>query len=148
MPDFELRMMDSGHSVFLTLLPGVIEMVRQVGVHQIVLLTRYGPARALADVVCARATNWTCSAVVGWYPYDFKTRDLYAFPTSRRKQGNTCPCSVPYGRIRPVKIEGEDLVRVAAERVQRETALAAAKERRRWDRASTAKKKESVREIR
>lgn len=47
---------------------------------------------------------------------------------------------MPYCRIGPVKLEKEDRMRAATERVQKSTALAALKKRRKWHRASTARK--------
>lgn len=66
MPNFDLRMAESGRGVLRPLSPGVIESVRRVWVQGILSGTRYSLARALAAVVGVRASNWTRLEVVGW----------------------------------------------------------------------------------
>lgn len=60
--------------------PDVIESMRRVAVRRIELGTRYSPACALATVVCACTISWTRLDVVGWFPYDFTTENLYVVP--------------------------------------------------------------------
>lgn len=141
MPDFDPRMIKYGRGVLLPLPPAVIERGRCVGVRRIVSGTCHGTARAPAAVVCACAINWTRPDVSGWYSHDFSTGDVYAVPLHRSKQGKTCPGLVSHVRIRPVNLEGENRMRAALEKSHRKTALAAAEERRSWDRALKARKK-------
>lgn len=139
--DFDPPMIQSGRGVLLPLLPGVIERAGRVGARRIVSGTRCSPSRALAAVVCDCKNNLACPEMVGWFQSDFTTRDLYVVPTRSNKQEKTCPDLVLHGQIRPVKLEEENHTRAAKEGLQREPGLAAAEERRRWDRALMAKKK-------
>lgn len=105
--------------------------MRRAGVRRFVLGTRYSPAHLLVAVVRARAINWTSSEVVGWYPNDFTTRDLYAVFPRRSMLGERCSDLVLYSRVGPAKFEGEDCMRVATEKVQRDSDLATVDKRRR-----------------
>lgn len=128
MPEFDLRMIECGREVLLSLPPGVVVRSRRVGIRRVASETRYSPARALAAVVFACATNWTRPDVAGCIPYNFSTVSLYIVPLRRTKQKKMCPGLVPHGRTGTLKLEREDCMQAATERVQRETAPAAAVE--------------------
>lgn len=115
--DFDPLIIKSGPGVLFSLPTRVIDRVRRVVVRGIVSGTRYAPARALAALLCDCATNYTRPDMVGWYPYEFTTRDVYAVLLLRSKGGNTCPGSAAYGQIEPVILEGVNRMKLAAERV-------------------------------
>lgn len=79
--------------------------------------------------------------MVGQFLYDFTAGDLDVVLPRRTKQGMLSPSLVSHGRVGLVKLEKEDHMRAAAERVQRKTAPDAADGRRRWDRSSKDRKK-------
>lgn len=82
-------------------------------------MTRNSPARALAAVVCARAINSTCPGVFGEFLYGFTTEDLYVVFPRRIKQGKMSLGSVPHSRVELLKLNGEDRIRAATDRMER-----------------------------
>lgn len=141
MPDFDLRMINSGRKVIFALSLGVIDIVRCVAVHRIVSKTRYAPARALAVLLYACAIDWTRLDVAGWYSYDFTTGDVYAVSPCRNMQGKTFPGLVLYGRMDSAKLEKKDRMESPTEKERGKTGVAVAEERHMWDRAAKAQKK-------
>lgn len=75
-PDFDLRIIESGRGVLFPFSLGVIERLHSESVSRFVSRSRYSPARVLATVVCFCATNQTRSNVVGWFLYDFTMGNL------------------------------------------------------------------------
>lgn len=138
---FDPEMIESRHGVHFPVPAEVIGSVCLVVVRQIISGTRFSPRRAFATIVRACAISWTRPGVVERYRYDFMTVDFYVDFLRSNKQLKTCSGSVTHGQIKPVKLEGEDQLRAVTEKVQRETALAAAKQRCMWDRASKARTK-------
>lgn len=107
---------------------------------QIVAEIRYFPVRVLAAILCSNSIRWNRSGVVGWYLYDFTTRDVYPVPMRRSKQGMECLGSKPRTRFGPVQ-DGWERIADATDRVNWETALALSEELLRWNRLSMAQGK-------
>lgn len=95
-PDFDPRMIESGRGVLYPLPCGGIVRLHRVDIRRIVTGTWYAPVRALVAILCACAINWVSFVLVGWYPYDFMTRDVFPVPLRRSLQGKDCPGLVPY----------------------------------------------------
>lgn len=101
------------------------------GVRWIVAGTQHSPLQALAEDLCT--VSFVCSHpnVVAWCPHNFSTRDVFLVVACRAKQGRTCPGSEPCTEIGPLRLERENRLTAAIERVKMETIYEAAEKRRR-----------------
>lgn len=82
--------------------------------------------------------------MVEWYLYVFTTEDVFEVLSRHKKQEEACPDLATNGRMGLVKLVGKDQMRASTEKLQRESNIAAAKVRRRWNRAAKSKKKNAV----
>lgn len=138
-PGYDPRMAEGGRGLLFPLPEGIMERVRRVGMSRIVSGTRYSPVRALAAVMCSLSICWGHEDVLGWYPYDFTTGNVYAVPPRLSHKGKDCPGSEPRSQFGMIAKHGADRMAGATERIKMEADRAAAEERDRWNEGLTRK---------